>query len=73
MGVGSTPHGDTGLTKLNLVCRLSWMTGESSRTAVVLHSVHTSSGDLLSLTLFLWIKRSARSAHLTHLSGAEVK
>jgi hypothetical protein len=46
VGVGSTPRGDTaGLTKLNLVCLLGWMTGESSsRTAVVLHSVYTGSG-----------------------------
>ena len=74
VGVGSTPRGDTaGLTKLNLVCLLGWMTGESSsRTAVVLHSVRTGTGGPLSLTLFLWIKRSARSAHLTRSSGAEV-
>ena len=60
VGVGSTPCGDTaGLTKLNLVCLLDWMTGQSSRTAVVLHNFHTGSGGPLSLTLFLWITRSA--------------
>jgi len=73
VGVGSTPRGDTaGLTKLNLVCLLGWMTGESSRTAV-LHSLHTGSEGPTQPYSFPVDKAVGDSAHLPRSSGAEVK